>query len=138
MTSNVDVTKSFFIYVIGNIQIYSKVLFKRFSQALRNFVIVAVTRCNPHRVKACVQPHICTYTPSISVSDRHMVEGWLFHPDSDPKHTSKLVLEWIKNDRIKPLEWPSQSPNLNPDGNLWGLFKSQVYARKPTSLNNLY
>uniref|UniRef100_A0A8C7S2G9 M-phase phosphoprotein 8 n=1 Tax=Oncorhynchus mykiss TaxID=8022 RepID=A0A8C7S2G9_ONCMY len=33
--------------------------------------------------------------------------------DNDPKHTSKVVAKWLK-DIVKVLEWPSQSPDLNP------------------------
>ncbi|ETE56737.1 Amine sulfotransferase, partial [Ophiophagus hannah] len=29
--------------------------------------------------------------------------------DNDPKHTSKTTTEWLKRERIKVLQWPSQS-----------------------------
>lgn len=50
----------------------------------------------------------------------------------------KLVLEWIKQADIKLLEWLSRSPDLNPIENLWTLLKSQVCARKTTSLSEFY
>ena len=34
--------------------------------------------------------------------------------DNDPKHTSKVVAKWLKDIKVKVLEWPSQSPDLNP------------------------
>ena len=37
-----------------------------------------------------------------------------FHHDNDLKHTPKATLEWLRNKKINLLEWPSQSPNLNP------------------------
>lgn len=55
-----------------------------------------------------------------------------------PKHTSKLVLERIKQSNIKLLEWPSQSLDLNPIKNLWTKLKSQLCAGKTTSLNEPY
>ena len=33
--------------------------------------------------------------------------------DNDPKHTSKVVKEWLNEDRIEVLEWPSRGPDLN-------------------------
>ena len=33
--------------------------------------------------------------------------------DNDPKHTLKVVAKWFKDNKVKVLEWPSQSPDLN-------------------------
>uniref|UniRef100_A0A4W5QPD4 Transposase Tc1-like domain-containing protein n=1 Tax=Hucho hucho TaxID=62062 RepID=A0A4W5QPD4_9TELE len=43
-----------------------------------------------------------------------MGRGWVFQHDNDPKHTAKATKEWLKKKHIKVLEWPSQSPDLNP------------------------
>ena len=39
---------------------------------------------------------------------------WVFQMDNDPKHTSKVVAKWLKDNKVKVLEWPSKSPDLNP------------------------
>ena len=29
--------------------------------------------------------------------------------DNDPKHTSNVVAKWLKDNKVKVLEWPSQT-----------------------------
>ena len=42
----------------------------------------------------------------------------LLQMDNDHKHTSKVVPKWLNDNKVKILEWPSQSPDLNPFENL--------------------
>ena len=32
---------------------------------------------------------------------------WIFQMDNDPKPTSKVVAKWLKDNKVKVLEWPS-------------------------------
>ncbi len=66
-----------------------------------------------------------------------MVSGWVFQHDNDPKCTAKATKEWLKKKHIKILEWPSQSPDLNPIENLWIELKVRVAKSHPRNLNDL-
>lgn len=62
---------------------------------------------------------------------------WVFQQDNDPKHTSKIVQQYFKDTKTNVIEWPAQSPDLNPIENLWQVLKKNVHARKPCNLGQL-
>lgn len=60
-----------------------------------------------------------------------------FQQDSAPAHTSRVVKLWLQRNRIEVLEWPGNSPDLNPIENLWMLLKRKVNSHHATSMQEL-
>ena len=72
-----------------------------------------------------------------SVRKLKLWRHWTFQQDNDPKHTSKSTKAWFQKKSWKILEWPSQSPDLNPIENLWWDLKKAVAKRKPKNIREL-
>ena len=73
----------------------------------------------------------------MSSRDLRLGRRFTFQQDNNPKHTAKATLEWFKGKHLNVLEWPSQSPDLNPIVNLWYDLKIAVHHRNPANLKKL-
>ena len=61
----------------------------------------------------------------------------VFQHDNDPKHTSKMTTALVKKLRVKVMDWPSMSPDLNPIERLWGILKQKAEERKVSNIHQL-
>ena len=66
-----------------------------------------------------------------------MGRRWIFMQDNDPKHKATEMMNLLKQKCPKLLDWPSNSPDLNPIENLWAIIKRDVELRRPKNLSEL-
>lgn len=79
----------------------------------------------------------------IDVLRDHMVKFWEIHDcnffmhDGAPAHRSKAVKKFLEDNHINVLEWPGNSPDLNPIENAWNKVKNTLQKERPSSIPDL-
>lgn len=62
-------------------------------------------------------------------------DDFIFQQDNSSIHTSKITKNFIKNHDIKTIEFPPNSPDLNPIENMWHLIKHYLSKMEVTNEN---
>jgi transposase len=57
--------------------------------------------------------------------------------DNDPKHTSAFAKSWMARNGVVTMQWPAESPDLNPIELVWHQLKHYLRRKKPTDKASL-
>ncbi|CAF1115806.1 unnamed protein product [Rotaria magnacalcarata] len=61
----------------------------------------------------------------------------VFQHDNNPKHTSRIVKNWLDKHRVKRLIWPPFSPDMNPIEHLWDELERRMKEHQPKNQKEL-
>ncbi len=62
---------------------------------------------------------------------------FIFQQDLAPIHTAKSTKSWLNDHEVGVLNWPANSPDLNPRENIWGIVKRKMRNKRPNNADEL-
>ncbi len=62
---------------------------------------------------------------------------FIFQQDLAPAHTAKSTKSWLNDHGVGVLDWPANSPDLNPTENIWGIVKRKMRNKRPKNADEL-
>ena len=89
------------------------------------------------RVNAAVYQDILEHFMLSSADHLYGDADFIFQQDLAPAHTAKTTKTWFNDHGITVLDWPANSPDLNPIENLWGIAKRKMKDMRPNNAKEL-
>ena len=90
------------------------------------------TRVNAQTYKNIVQDHV------VPIIQNSGFDRATFMQDNAPCHKAKVVMSSFSEQDFEIMDWPPQSPDLNPIENLWKTLGVKVMERNPTNTEDLW
>lgn len=71
----------------------------------------------------------------VNIFDQHGCD--FFQQDNAPCHKSRKTMKWLQDNNVCVLEWPRNSPDLNPIEQMWGHMKRKLENMDTSSVPHL-
>lgn len=98
--------------------------------------LVPIERLNATAYLSIVADHVHPFMTTVYPSS----DGF-FQQDSAPCHKAQIISNWFleHDDEFTVLQWPPQSPDLNPIEHLWDVVERDIHIMdvQPTTLQQL-
>ncbi len=62
--------------------------------------------------------------------------NFIFQQDLAPVHNAKGTKSWFNDHGVTVLDWPANSPDLNPIENLWAIVKRKIRDTRPNNTDD--
>ncbi len=88
-------------------------------------------------VNAAIYQEILEHIMLSSADKLYGDADFIFQQDLAPAHTAKGIKSWFNDHGVTVLDWPANSPDLNPIENIWGIVKRKTRDTRPNNAEEL-
>ncbi len=93
--------------------------------------------CLKSTINAAIYQEILEHFMLPSADKLYGDADFIFQQDLAPAHTAKGIKSWFSDHGVTVLDWPANSPDLNPIENLWGIVKRKMRDTRPNNADDL-
>ncbi len=89
------------------------------------------------KVNTAVYQEVLEHFMLLAADQLYGDADFIFQQDLAPANSAKATSTWFKDHGIPVLNWPANSPDLNPIENLWGIVKRKMRYARPNNAEEL-